>query len=147
MSSGSSCLHGMAIAVSKAAQACNTLGCCRPSCCNLNAYMQVSGDAAPLASTHTLPDGQTITLEAGEARQMGEAVLDASLAGTASTPMTDAIWSACICHLDAPTRKVQLIGRAWLITVPHAVLKELGQALAHVGSSTANGRVKRCVQE
>ena len=63
-----------------------------------------------MATTHTLPDGQTFTLEAEEGRQLGEAVLDASLAGLpGAMPLADAIFSSCACHLEMATRRVILL--------------------------------------
>ncbi|KAK9805370.1 hypothetical protein WJX73_007756 [Symbiochloris irregularis] len=69
---------------------------------------EANGDAVDMTTTHTLPDGQTITLAGGEGRRLGEAILDPGLAGLPGLPIADAIWSACCCHLDSPTRKAAM---------------------------------------
>ena len=64
-------------------------------------------EQGPSSTTHTLPDGQTFTLEEGAGLQLGEAVLDPSLAGLEDgMPLPDAVVSSCACHLEAATRKV-----------------------------------------
>ena len=60
-----------------------------------------------MSATHTLPDGKTFTLEQGEGRDLGEALLDPDLAGLPnSMPLADAIFSSCACHLESATRRV-----------------------------------------
>lgn len=61
-----------------------------------------------MSTTHTLPDGQTFTLQAGEGRRLGEVMLQGAHLGL---PLPDAIFSACACHLEPATRKVRLLLR------------------------------------
>lgn len=73
------------------------------------------GDAAALAaaagepSTHTLPDGQQITIQR-EGAQLGEALMDGALLGADVSRLSEAVWTAAVAHTDQASRKVRRAG-------------------------------------
>ena len=79
------------------------------------ACIAASGDAAGLAAaagqptTHTLPDGQQITIER-EGAQLGEALMDGSLLGADVARLSEAIWTVATAHTDQASRKVRWAG-------------------------------------
>lgn len=62
--------------------------------------------AAPEPATHTLPDGQTITIQQ-EGLQLGEALMDASQLGLDVAPLSAAVHTAATAQGDKDTRKVR----------------------------------------
>jgi len=75
------------------------------------ACVAYSSDAATLVAaageptTHTLPDGQRITIQR-EGAQLGEALMDGSLLGADVSRLSEAIWTAAVAHTDPASRKV-----------------------------------------
>ncbi|PRW56504.1 actin-related 7 [Chlorella sorokiniana] len=79
------------------------------------ACVATSGEAPALAAaageptTHTLPDGQQITIQR-EGAQLGEALMDGSLLGADVSRLSEAIWTAAVAHTDQASRKLWLEG-------------------------------------
>lgn len=75
------------------------------------ACVAYGSDAAGLAAaageptTHTLPDGQRITIQR-EGAQLGEALMDGSLLGADVSRLSEAIWTVAVAHTDPASRKV-----------------------------------------
>lgn len=79
------------------------------------ACVAAGGEAAALAaaaggpSTHTLPDGQQITIQR-EGAQLGEALMDGALLGADVSRLSEAVWTAAVAHTDQASRKVRRAG-------------------------------------
>ncbi len=71
-------------------------------CCNLG---DVSLQDAAAGEVHTLPDGQSITIE-GEGQQLAQALLNPSLLGKDLSDLPSATVTQIMQHPDGPTRKV-----------------------------------------
>ncbi|KAL4858593.1 Actin-related protein 7 [Chlorella vulgaris] len=65
--------------------------------------------AAAEPTTHTLPDGQTITIQ-GEGQQLGEALMDGSRLGLDVAALSEAVYTAATAQGDKDTRKAWLEG-------------------------------------
>lgn len=70
-------------------------------CCHLGVSVQ---DAAA-GEVHTLPDGQSITIQ-GEGHQLAQALLNPSLLGKDLSDLPSATVTQIMQHPDGPTRKV-----------------------------------------
>jgi len=71
-------------------------------CFNLG---HVSLQDATAGEVHTLPDGQSITIE-GEGQQLAQALLNPSLLGKDLSDLPSATVTQIMQHPDGPTRKV-----------------------------------------
>ena len=88
----------------------------------------VQGAAAP-AETHTLPDGQSITV-GGEGIELAEALVEGSTLGSESPSAAAAVYNACMSNPDPAVRKVGPQQRLPLILVLSLVTASLAPASA-----------------
>lgn len=74
-------------------------------CCN---FGDVSLQDAATGEVHTLPDGQSITIQ-GEGQQLAQALLNPSLLGKDLSDLPSATVTQIMQHPDGPTRKVLML--------------------------------------
>lgn len=67
---------------------------------------------------HTLPDGQSITIQ-GEGQQLAQALLNPSLLGKDLSDLPSATVTQIMQHPDGPTRKV-LISKSGIVNGEHS---------------------------
>ncbi len=81
-------------------------------------FGDVSLQDAAAGEVHTLPDGQSITIQ-GEGQQLAQALLNPSLLGKDLPDLPSAPVTQIMQHPDGPTRKV-LISKLDTVTVEHS---------------------------
>jgi len=86
-------------------------------------FGDVSLQDAAAGEVHTLPDGQSITIQ-GEGQQLAQALLNPSLLGKDLSDLPSATVTQIMQHPDGPTRKVLIpkldivdIGHSWCWTL------------------------------